>query len=216
MLGNDKDFLCTRVSYKLDLHGPSITVQTACSTSLVAVDIACRALQRGECDMALAGGVSFRFPQRSGYLLRGGHDPVARTAIAARSMPTPPARAPGPAPASLCSSACATRWPIGDTIHAVIIGAAINNDGAGKAGYTAPSIDGQVEVIATAQALAGVDPRTHQLRRGARHRDAARRSDRDCRADPGVPRGDAGSGFCRLGSLKANIGISTRRRVSPG
>jgi phthiocerol/phenolphthiocerol synthesis type-I polyketide synthase E len=67
MLGNDKDFLCTRVSYKLDLHGPSITVQTACSTSLVAVQTAVRALQRGECDMALAGGVSIGFPQRTGY-----------------------------------------------------------------------------------------------------------------------------------------------------
>ena len=63
MLGNDKDFLCTRVSYKLDLRGPSMTVQTACSTSLVAVEMACRALQRGECDMALAGGVSIIFPQ---------------------------------------------------------------------------------------------------------------------------------------------------------
>ena len=65
MLGNDKDFLCTRVSYKLDLHGPSMTVQTACSTSLVAVEVACRALQSAECDMALAGGVSVNFPQHA-------------------------------------------------------------------------------------------------------------------------------------------------------
>ena len=72
MLGNDKDFLCTRVSYKLDLHGPSITIQTACSTSLVAVAVACRALYRGECDLALAGGVSLMFPRRAGYLYEEG------------------------------------------------------------------------------------------------------------------------------------------------
>ena len=72
MLGSDKDFLCTRVSYKLDLHGPSVTIQTACSTSLVAVVTACQALNRGECDMALAGGVSALFPQRTGYLFQEG------------------------------------------------------------------------------------------------------------------------------------------------
>ncbi len=72
MLGSDKDFLCTRVSYKLDLHGPSMTIQTACSTSLVAVVVACQALNRGECDMALAGGVSALFPQRTGYLFQEG------------------------------------------------------------------------------------------------------------------------------------------------
>ena len=67
MLGNDKDFLCTRASYKLNLRGPSLTIQTACSTSLVAVVTACQALARGECDMALAGGVSIAFPERTGY-----------------------------------------------------------------------------------------------------------------------------------------------------
>lgn len=72
MLSNDKDFLCTRVSYKLDLRGPSMTIQTACSTSLVAVEVACRALRSGECDMALAGGVSVTFPQRAGYLYQEG------------------------------------------------------------------------------------------------------------------------------------------------
>ena len=72
MLGNDKDFLCTRVSYKLDLHGPSVTIQTACSTSLVAVEMACRALQTGECDIALAGGVSIAFPQRLAISTRKG------------------------------------------------------------------------------------------------------------------------------------------------
>ena len=72
MLGNDKDFLCTRVSYKLNLKGPSLTVQTACSTSLVAVVTACRALNHGECDIALAGGVSVTVPERSGYIYEEG------------------------------------------------------------------------------------------------------------------------------------------------
>ena len=81
MLGNDKDFLCTRVSYKLDLHGPSMTIQTACSTSLVAVEVACRSLQSGECDMALAGGVSFEFPGTQRLSARRGHDPVARRSL---------------------------------------------------------------------------------------------------------------------------------------
>ena len=77
MLGNDKDFLCTRVAYKLDIHGPSFTIQSACSTSLVAVEVACRALQHGECDLALAGGVSITFPQRAGYVYEEGMISVA-------------------------------------------------------------------------------------------------------------------------------------------
>ncbi len=72
MLGNDKDFLATRVSYKLNLRGPSVDVQTACSTSLVAVHLACQALLAGQCDMALAGGVSLTVPQRAGYLYQAG------------------------------------------------------------------------------------------------------------------------------------------------
>ena len=159
MLGNDKDFLTTRVSYKLDLHGPSLVVQTACSTSLVAVQVAVRALQRGECDMALAGGVSISFPQRSGYQFQEGmifspdatcrpFDKDARGTRAGAGV--------GIVVLKRLDEAIADR----DTIHAVILGAAVNNDGAAKAGYTAPSIDGQVDAIATAQALSGVDPRT--------------------------------------------------------
>ncbi len=72
MLGNDKDYRCMRASYKLNLRGPSLTIQTACSTSLVAVAVACRALIRGDCDMALAGGVSVTFPQRMGYMFEEG------------------------------------------------------------------------------------------------------------------------------------------------
>ena len=159
MLGNDKDFLCTRVSYELDLRGPSLTIQTACSTSLVAVAVACQALNAGECDMALAGGVSLTFPQRTGYMFEEGM--ILSPDGHCRPFDMDARGTRGGAGAGIVvlkrlSDALADR----DTIHAVIRGAAINNDGAGKAGYTAPSIDGQVEVIATAQALAGIDPRT--------------------------------------------------------
>ena len=205
MLGNDKDFLCTRVSYKLDLHGPSMTIQTACSTSLVAVEVACRSLQSGECDMALAGGVSLTFPARSGYLHAEGMilspDGHCRPFDSAAAGTRAGAGA-GIVVLKRLRDALADR----DTIHAVIIGAAVNNDGASKIGYTAPSIDGQVEVIATAQALAGVDPRS--ITYVEAHGTATPLGDpieiaaltRVFRAaTPDV-------GFCRLGSLKANLG----------
>ena len=205
MLGNDKDFLCTRVSYKLDLHGPSLTIQTACSTSLVAVVVACQALNRGECDMALAGGVSVTFPQRAGYLYEEGMilspDGHCRP-FDAQARGTRGGAGAGIVVLKRLRDALADR----DTIHAVIRGAAINNDGAGKAGYTAPSVDGQIEAIATAQALAGIDPRT--ITYIETH-------------GTGTPLGDPieiaaltrvfrastpDVGFCRLGSLKANLG----------
>ncbi len=205
MIGNDKDFLCTRASYKLDLRGPSITVQTACSTSLVAVVLACRALARGECDLALAGGVSIGFPQRAGYLFQEGMilspDGHCRPFDAA---------AAGTRPSSGCGVVVLKRLDEalrdGDTIRAVIRGAAINNDGAAKAGYTAPGIDGQVEVIATALALSGVDARSIGYLEAH---------------GTGTPLGDpieiaalthvfrestSDVAFCRLGSLKAMLG----------
>ena len=205
MLGNDKDFLCTRVSYKLDLRGPSMNVQTACSTSLVAVEVACRALQNGECDMALAGGVSVSFPQRAGYLYQDGMifspDGHCRPFDAAAAGTRAGAGA-GIVVLKRLADALADR----DTIHAVIRGAAINNDGAGKAGYTAPSIDGQVEVIATAQALAGVDPRSISYIEA--HGTATPLGDPiEIAALTRVFRAATSDiGFCRLGSLKANLG----------
>ena len=175
MLGNDKDFLCTRVSYKLDLHGPSMTIQTACSTSLVAVVAACRALDHGECDMALAGGVSVNFPERSGYQFQEGMilSPDGRCRpFDADARGTRAGAGAGVVVLKRLTDALPDR----DTIHAVIRGAAINNDGAMKAGYTAPSVDGQVEVIALAQALAGVDPRTITYIENSWHGNATRRS----------------------------------------
>jgi phthiocerol/phenolphthiocerol synthesis type-I polyketide synthase E len=205
MLGNDKDFLCTRVSYKLDLRGPSMNVQTACSTSLVAVEVACRALQIGACDMALAGGVSVSFPQRAGYLYQDGMilspDGHCRPFDAAASGTRGGAGA-GIVVLKRLADALADR----DTVHAVIRGAAINNDGARKAGYTAPSIDGQVEVIAAAQALAGVDPRS--IGYAEAHGTATPLGDPiEIAALTRVFRATTSDiGFCRLGSLKANLG----------
>jgi len=157
ILGNDKDFLTTRVAYKLNLRGPVMTVQTACSTSLVAVAQACLSLQNYQCDTALAGAISITFPQTRGYRYQegamGSADGHCRTFDAA---------AQGTVFGDGCGIVVLKRLADaiadGDHIRAVIKGAAINNDGSGKVSYTAPSVEGQAEVIAAAQALANVEP----------------------------------------------------------
>src|SRR5881396_1072665 len=155
MLGSDKDFLTTLVSYKLNLTGPSITVQCACSTSLVAVHLAYQALLNGECDMALAGGVSVKVPHRSGYLYLEGSiqspDGHCR-AFDVKAQGTLDGNGAGIVVLKRLSQAVAD----GDNIMGVIKGSAINNDGSQKVGYTAPSIEGQSEVIAEALAMADV------------------------------------------------------------
>ncbi len=205
MIGNDKDFLTTRVSYKLDLHGPSLAIQTACSTSLVAVQVACQALFRGECDMALAGGVSITFPQTTGYLYQEGMifspDGSCRP-FDVNAKGTRGGDGAGLVVLKRLDDAIADR----DTVHAVILGAAINNDGAAKAGYTAPSVEGQMEVIATAQALAGVSPETISYIEA--HGTATPLGDPiEIAALTRVFRASTdATGFCALGSLKANLG----------
>ncbi|HEV2852358.1 MAG TPA: non-ribosomal peptide synthase/polyketide synthase [Thermoanaerobaculia bacterium] len=159
LMGNDKDFLATRVSYKLNLRGPSLTVQTACSTSLVAVHLACQALLAGECDMALAGGVSISVPLKEGYVYKEGaiYSPDGRCrAFDAEAGGTPRGSGSGIVVLKRLEDAVAD----GDTIHAVILGSAVNNDGSGKVGFTAPGVEGQAAVIAQAQEAAGVDPAT--------------------------------------------------------
>jgi amino acid adenylation domain-containing protein len=154
MLGNDKDFLPTRVSYKLNLRGPSIAVQSACSTSLVAVSQACQSLLTQGCDMALAGAVSITFPQERGYVPQEGG--LASTDGHCRPFD---ARASGTifghGTGVLLLKRLEDAVDDGDQVLAVIRGFAINNDGAAKVGYTAPGIDGQAEVIARAQKMAG-------------------------------------------------------------
>ena len=157
MIASDKDFLATRVSYKCNLTGPSITVQTACSTSLVAVHLACQSIRSGECDIALAGGVSLRIPQKAGYLYQEGivlsPDGHCR-AFDAKAGGTVIGNGAGVIVLKMFTDALAD----GDQIYAIIKGSALNNDGSLKAGFTAPSLDRQAAVIAEALAVSQVDP----------------------------------------------------------
>jgi acyl transferase domain-containing protein/acyl carrier protein len=203
--GNDKDVLATRVSYELNLHGPSISVQTACSTSLVAVHLACQSLLNQECDMALAGGVTIEFPHGRGYLYREGEilsrDGHCR-AFDADSSGTMFSSGAGIVVLRRLDDALADR----DTIHAVILGSAINNDGARKVGYLAPSVDGQSEVIAEALGVAGVAAsdvsyvETHGT--GTKVGDPI-----EVKAlTQAFRESTQGKGYCAIGSLKTNIG----------
>lgn len=204
-LGNDKDFVSTRVSYKLGLTGPSLTVQTACSTSLVAVHLACQSLLAGECSMALAGGVSLRFPQQAGYLFQEGGikspDGHCR-AFDARAAGTVGGSGVGLVLLKPLSVALAD----GDAIYAVIKGSAINNDGALKVGYTAPSVTGQATVIAEAQAIAGVSPDTISYVEA--HGTGTTLGDpiEVAALTQAFGKQDALGHYCGLGSVKTNIG----------
>jgi acyl transferase domain-containing protein/SAM-dependent methyltransferase len=155
--GNDKDYVAAQLAYRLDLRGPTLSVQTACSTSLVALHLACQSLLGGECDAALAGGVSVRVPHRVGYLHQseGMLSPSGRC----RSYGE---EADGTIFGSGCGVVVLKRLDDaladGDRVRAVILGSAINNDGARKIGFSAPSQERQAAVIAEAMAVAGVTP----------------------------------------------------------
>jgi acyl transferase domain-containing protein/acyl carrier protein len=206
LLLNDRDFLATRTSYELNLKGPSASVQTACSTSLVAAHMAAQSLLSGECDMALAGGVSISAPMRGGYLYQEGS--VMSPDGHCRAFD---AGAGGSVEGNGCGVVALKRLADaladGDRVYAVIRGSAVNNDGAAKVGFTAPSVEGQAEVIAESLMMAGVGPETigYVEAHGS-----------------GTPLGDPievaaliqafraagaeGEGFCALGSVKTNIG----------
>lgn len=204
-IANDKDYLATRLSYKLDLKGPSINIQTACSTSLVAIVCACQSLLSYQCDIAVAGGVSLSVPQKKGYLYKEGsiNSPDGHCrAFDAKAGGTVGGNGLGVVILKRLAEALSD----GDRIRAVIKGSAVNNDGAMKVGYTAPSVDGQAEVIAMAHAMAGVEAQTigYVETHGT-----------------GTPLGDPieiaaltkafryvtdKSGFCAIGSVKTNIG----------
>jgi acyl transferase domain-containing protein/acyl carrier protein len=158
-IANDKDFISTRVSYKLNLKGPSISVGTACSTSLVAVHLACRGLLSYQCDMALAGGIAIQVPQKQGYFYQEGGmaspDGHCR-AFDAKAQGSPFGKGAGIVVLKRLADAVTD----GDCIYGVIKGSAINNDGSEKVSYTAPSVTGQAEVIAEAQAIANFDSET--------------------------------------------------------
>ena len=155
--GNDKDFLSTRVSHIFDLRGPSVNVQTACSTSLVAIHMACQSLMSRECDMALAGGVTIEMPHGVGYLYKENEilSPDGHChAFDHRAQGT----VFGSGAAVVTLRRLKDAIADGDHIWAVIKGTAINNDGAAKAGYLAPSVEGQAQAVAEALVMAGVNP----------------------------------------------------------
>jgi len=157
MSGNDKDFGATRIAYHLDLKGPALAVQTACSSSLTALDIACRSLRSGSAAMALAGGVAIRFPQGSGYF----HEPGMILSPDGHCKPfSADARGtvPGGGVGMVLLKPLAQAQADGDNVLAVIRGSAVNNDGGRKVGYAAPGVDGQADVIASALRQAGLEP----------------------------------------------------------
>ena len=205
MIGNDKDYLASRVSYKLNLTGPSMVVQTACSTSLTAVHVACQSLLGGECDMALAGGVCVSLPQVSGYLHQTGSiasaDGHCRPFDAHASGTNG-----GSGVGAVLLKRLADAMEDGDSIYAVIRGSAINNDGTQKVGYTAPSQDGQAAVIAEALAVAGVEAR--HVGYIEAHGTATRVGDPiEVAALTQVFRESTrDNGFCAIGSVKSNLG----------
>lgn len=203
--GFDKDHLTTRVSYKLNLRGPSLTVQSACSSSLVSVSLACQSLLNYQCDMALAGGVAVNVPQKTGYMYQDGgvfspdghcraFDKDAKGTVFGSGV------------GIVVLKRLEDAIKDGDAIDAVIRGFAINNDGSDKVGYTAPGIKGQAEVITEAIELSEVDPKTIGYIEAH---------------GTGTPMGDpievaaltdvfraysTRTGFCALGSVKSNVG----------
>lgn len=203
--GNDKDFLATRASYELDLKGPSLNIQTACSTSLVAIHLGCQSLLNMESDIALCGGVTIELPHGIGYVAREGEilSPDGRCrAFDADASGTLFGSGVGMVALRRLSDALED----GDPIRAVIRGTAINNDGRAKVGYLAPSVDGQAAVVAEALELAEVD--ASSISYVEAH-------------GTGTPVGDPievaaltqayrqhtdAIGFCGLGSVKPNIG----------
>jgi len=199
---SDKDFLTTLVSYKLNLHGPSFAVQTACSTSLVAVHVACQSLLDRHCDVALAGGVSVTVPQEGGYtVLDGVLSPDGHCrAFDARGAGAVAGSGVGVVVLKRLDDALAD----GDHVHAVILGSAVNNDGYRKVGYTAPSVEGQIEVISTAHALAGVPAETVTLVEA--HGTATPMGDPVEVAALTRAFATEARGFCALGSVKTNVG----------
>ncbi|MCK9538941.1 amino acid adenylation domain-containing protein [Dokdonella sp.] len=205
MLDNEKDYIATRVAHKLDFTGPAISVHTACSTSLVAICQAVDALRAGHCTMALAGGVAVTCPPASGYLYQEGGmlSPDGHTrSFAADAQGT--VFSDGAAVVLL--KPLAQALADGNPVHALIRGGAVNNDGGGKASFTAPSSSGQAQVIERALAAAGVHARS--ISYIETHGTATPLGDpieiegltRAFRRDT------TATGFCAIGSVKSNIG----------
>ncbi|WP_375494004.1 aminotransferase class III-fold pyridoxal phosphate-dependent enzyme [uncultured Nostoc sp.] len=205
MLANEKDFLTTRAAYKLNLKGPAVSVNTACSTSLVAVIQACQALTSYQCDLALSGGVSMTTPQNSGYIAQEGSmlsgDGHCRP-FDASAQGTMFNNGAGVVVLKRLEDALND----GDRIYAVIRGSGINNDGADKVSFTAPSVDGQAEAVAMAQAYANFHPETISYIEA--HGTATPLGDPieiEALTQAFRVHTDAKQ-FCAIGSLKSNVG----------
>ncbi|MCY1137657.1 SDR family NAD(P)-dependent oxidoreductase [Actinoplanes sp. Pm04-4] len=202
--GNSPNYVATTVSYRLNLTGPSLTVHTACSTSLVALHLACEALRNAECDMALAGGVNLEMPHNIGYMGMDGFtspDGHCRPFDAAAN-----GTVWGSGAGVVVVKRLADAIADGDTVRALILGNAINNDGAQKAGFTAPSVEGQMAAVAQAVGSAAVDPRTITYVE-AHGTGTALGDPIEVAALSAVYGQDtADRGWCALGSVKSNIG----------
>lgn len=202
---NDMNFLATRVSYELDLRGPSINVQTACSSALVAVHMACESIRRGECRMALAGGSTVLIPDRHGYVYHEGE-------ILSPDGHCRPFDAESAGTVFGSGSGCVVLKSLeaalgdGDTVHAVIKGSAVNNDGALRVGFLAPGVDGQSEVVSRALDAAGVPAETigyiETHGTGTRVGDPIEVAALNQAYRPRTDR----RRFCGIGSVKSNIG----------
>ncbi|MFF1611415.1 SDR family NAD(P)-dependent oxidoreductase [Amycolatopsis sp. NPDC058278] len=202
--GNQPSYLTTSVSYKLDLRGPSLAIHTACSTSLVAVHLACEALRNGECDMALAGGVNLEMPHGIGYMgVEGFTSPDGHVrAFDAGANGTVWSSGVGVVLVKRLSQALED----GDHIRAVVLGNAINNDGATKVGFSAPSVAGQTEAIAQAVGMAGVSPRTIGYVEAHGTGTALGDPIEITSLSTVYGHGVADTGWCAIGSVKSNIG----------
>ncbi|HWI16712.1 MAG TPA: amino acid adenylation domain-containing protein [Vicinamibacterales bacterium] len=204
MLGNDRDYIASRASYLLNLRGPAVNVQTGCSSSLVAVHMACQSILDGDSDMAIAGGIALKVPQKSGYMYSEGMivspDGHCRP-FDAKANGTTWGSGVGVVLFKALDRAIEDR----DTIYAVVKGSAINNDGSLKVGFTAPGVEGQARVIAAAQHSAGVEPSS--ITYVEAHGTGTQMGDP---AEVAALSRAFGSGhtapYCALGAVKANIG----------
>jgi amino acid adenylation domain-containing protein/non-ribosomal peptide synthase protein (TIGR01720 family) len=204
-LGNTTSNVATRVAYELNLEGPAMNVQTACSSSLVAVHLAVQSLLAGESDLALAGGVSIAVPQGVGYHWAEG-SPMSATGECRSYDADARGAVPGSGVGVVVLRRLEDALADGDTVHAVIRGSTVNNDGSAKIGYTAPRKDGQAKAILEAIALAGVEPESITLVEG--HGSATELGDPiEVEALTQAFRsGTDRTGFCALGSVKSNVG----------
>ena len=204
-IGNNPDYISTFTSYKLNLRGPSFTLHTACSTSLVAIHLACEAIRNGECDMALAGGVCIELPHGAGYVYYDG----GITSPDGHCRPFD-ARAAGTLWGSgggiVVLKRLADALADGDNIRAVVLGNAVNNDGSAKVGFSAPSAEGQADVVAQALGLAGIAPRSVSYVEA--HGTATALGDpiEVSALGRAYGAGTTETGWCGIGSVKSNFG----------